>query len=349
LREPTKESQRVPDAVPNAKPERRVLIARNLVGIIADAGADVQALAREAGIEPERLEAELTWEEWDRFLSLVWGTVDDSAFGLRAGTILRPERFGAIGFLLMTSADLGTMLSRIARYNRLVGGGAHPIERRGETSVVRLLKSPTDRPYSCAKVDLELSAISTFARVFTAGVVSPLWAARKGPPPPHAAHYEPILGCPVTFDAEDDSIAFKTRDLAVKLVTANLILTNAVERILEKRLENLSDDSIAAQVRDAIRPMLNGEEPTLAAVARKLALSTRTLQRRLSDEGVRFSQLLDDVRHGAAKDLLTVPGATVLEVSYLLGFAEASSFFRAFKRWTGTTPEAYRAALTRVE
>ena len=324
--------------------EMRLLLPRNLIDALAAEGLDVAGLSRGAGIEPERLELELGLAELDRFLCLAWEAVNDTAIGLRAGITLRPERFGAVGLASMTCPDLGTALGRIARYNRLVGGGAHGIEQSGDVSVLRLLKTPVPRPYSRAKIDMELAGLSKFARYFTGDMVSPAWATLIGPAPPHAVLYPDVLGCPVTFQAEDDAIAFRTADLSTRLVSANPVLTNALEQILAQRLERLGDDSNAARVRDVLKPMLNGEEPTLTAAARKLGMSTRTLQRRLSDEGVRFSQLLDDVRKVAATALLHSTKTSVLEVSYLLGFSEASSFFRAFKRWTGTTPDAFRVA-----
>jgi AraC-like DNA-binding protein len=71
-------------------------------------------------------------------------------------------------------------------------------------------------------------------------------------------------------------------------------------------------------------------------------MSMRTLQRRLSEEGVRFGDLLDDVRHAMAAEYLATDSMNLMEMAFLLGFSDPNSFFRAFRRWTGTTPDAYR-------
>jgi AraC-like DNA-binding protein len=88
--------------------------------------------------------------------------------------------------------------------------------------------------------------------------------------------------------------------------------------------------------------MLSSEVPTLDAVAHELCMSGRTLQRKLSDEGVRFSDLLDEARKELAQQYLENGRIAMTQISDILGFTDANSFFRAFRRWTGSTPRAYR-------
>jgi AraC-like DNA-binding protein len=106
-------------------------------------------------------------------------------------------------------------------------------------------------------------------------------------------------------------------------------------------------DDLAARVRDAIEAELRGGSPELESIARKLAMSGRTLQRRLKDEGILFNELLDAARFQAAKTYLAQRDVAGAEVAYLLGFAEASSFNHAFKRWSGQTPTDYRRLASR--
>jgi len=97
-----------------------------------------------------------------------------------------------------------------------------------------------------------------------------------------------------------------------------------------------------SEVRRAIVEQLEGGEPSLERVAKQLAMSPRTLQRRLHEHSLRYADLLDSTREGAARSYLTDRQVSVAEVVYLLGFAEQSSFNRAFKRWTGKAPTEYR-------
>jgi AraC-like DNA-binding protein len=101
-------------------------------------------------------------------------------------------------------------------------------------------------------------------------------------------------------------------------------------------------EDIAGRVRGAIEAELRGGDPSLESIGRRLAMSPRTLQRRLKDHGVAFNDLLDATRFQAAKAFLAQGDVAGAEVAYLLGFADPSSFNHAFRRWSGETPTDYR-------
>ena len=105
---------------------------------------------------------------------------------------------------------------------------------------------------------------------------------------------------------------------------------------------------IIGRVREAIAVELRGGNPQLESIARRLAMSPRTLQRRLRDRGAFFNDVLDAMRFRAAKSYLAQGDTAGTEVAYLLGFAEQSSFNRAFKRWSGQTPTDYRRGTAAV-
>jgi AraC-like DNA-binding protein len=102
---------------------------------------------------------------------------------------------------------------------------------------------------------------------------------------------------------------------------------------------------VSHQARQVLCRLLPQGEPKREAVAQALHVSQRTLQRRLQDEGTSFQRLLDDTRRELAEQYLAQPNLTLLEAAYLLGFADPSNFFRAFRRWFGLTPGEYRARL----
>lgn len=318
-------------------------LPRNLLDAMRAVGLDTEALARELGLAPERLETQLSFEEMDRFGAAAWAAIGDPAFGLKAGCTKRPERFGVVGFAAMSSPTFGVALSRMARYVRLVWGDPYELERTDAATTVRLLGGP-ERPYSQAKLDYELASIVTFARLFTGEAVRPLWVSVRGPAPVYASQYAELFDCPVRFDAPQHSICFSRRDTERRLISANAAVASQFEHCAELALAQLHDADLASRVRAALRRMLRGDEPTLAAVATELHLSTRTLQRRLGDAQLSFRELLDEVRRELALQYLRGGLGSLMEISYLLGFADPNSFFRAFKRWTGTTPDVYRSA-----
>jgi AraC-like DNA-binding protein len=104
----------------------------------------------------------------------------------------------------------------------------------------------------------------------------------------------------------------------------------------------LPDQGIAGQVRQHVLAALQTGEPSIEAVARELATTSRTLQRRLRDEKTSFQQVLDEVRREAALKHMRSRRVNIDEVAFLLGFEKANSFHRAFKRWTGVTPGEFR-------
>ena len=320
-------------------------LPRNLLDCMRTSGVDPDTIARQVGLDPKQLESGLTFQEADRFLTAGWIALDEPAFGLRAGCTLRAERFGVVGIAAMTSPTLQVAFERKARYNRLIWGDVYEVEVRGAQGIVRIATAAPPRPYTQAKIDLELASLVTFARTFTGVHVVPLRVTLRQSAPGYRDRYAQVFGCTVAFDQVDDSVVFRAQDLALPLISTNADLDGLLIQAAEARLERSGDsdsDALRWRVTQALRRMLRGDDPTLAGVAEQLRMSERTLQRRLAEQSLSFTDLLDGVRREAALEYLKARRVSVEEVAFLLGFATPSSFFRAFKRWTGTTPQGWR-------
>ena len=127
---------------------------------------------------------------------------------------------------------------------------------------------------------------------------------------------------------------------------ANDAMWEVFEPSLRKRLSEIEDDDTHAErVKAALLELLPTGEASREAVARRLAVSTRTLQRRLNEEGTSFQAVLNSTRESLARHYLTNAGLSAGEIAFLLGYEEPSSFYRAFHNWTGQTPERVRAEL----
>lgn len=338
----------MPATVADLEPETRVApLPRNLLDSMREAGVEPGALASQLGIDAERLDLGLDFAEVDRFLSAAWEALRDPAFGLRAGCILKPERFGVVGIVAMSSPTLGVAFERKARYSRLIWGDVYEVLRRGASATVRVASSMPPRPYSQARIDLELASLITFARRFTGVPVQLQRVTLRQAPPVYRERYADVFGCPIAFEQPDDAIVFRAQDLDLPLVSANVDIGPLLVGAAESRLEHIDaggGDGLRSRVSQAVRRLLRGEEPTLAAVASELHLSERTLQRRLAEQKLHFTELLDAVRRESALQYLREKRVSADEVAFLLGFSTPSSFFRAFKRWTGTTPQGWRMA-----
>lgn len=329
-------------------PESRVApLPRNLLDSMHAAGVDPAALARQLDIDAARLDLGLAFGELDRFFSAAWEALRDPAFGLRAGCHLRPERFGVVGIAAMSSPTLGIAFQRKARYSRLIWGDVYEVQRRGSSATVRIASAMPPRPWSQARIDLELASLITFARHFTGMPVQAQRVTLRQAAPAYRERYTEVFGCTIAFEQPDDALQFRAPDLDLPLISANADIDTLLLGAAESRLERIEagdGDGLRSRVSQAVRRLLRGDEPTLAAVAGELHLSERTLQRRLAEHKLNFTELLDAVRRESALQYLREKRVSVDEVAFLLGFSTPSSFFRAFKRWTGTTPQGWRLA-----
>ena|SRR6266446_3050760 len=154
---------------------------------------------------------------------------------------------------------------------------------------------------------------------------------------------ERLLGCPVRSPAPWSGIEFPREAMRMPLRRRDPVLRSVLEGRATLRPHDAAlDNTVAAQVRTAVTSRIGGELPDVSQIARQLAMGTRTLQRRLAAEGVAYKNLVDHARRDAAQRLLADRSLAVSEVGYLLGFSEPSAFHRAFRRWCGVTPIAYR-------
>jgi AraC-like DNA-binding protein len=316
-----------------------------MLDAMADAGLDLADAAREARVDPSALESGMTFMEVGRFISVAWRRLDDPAFGLRAGCVLRPERYGISGLTAMASATFGAALHRKARYNRLVWGDSYRIRQDAHEFTVFTEAPDESMPWSYSRIDMELASLVTFGRRFASPDLAPLKVGFRRPEPSFRALYEDIFRCPVAFAQPQNSLSFSQADAQRPLISADARSAEWLELGARAALERVDDSGVAARVRAQLQRTLQGDEPTLAAVASQLCMSERTLQRRLSAEGQSFRKVLDEMRRDVAQRTLAAGKRNVTELAYLLGFEDSNSFYRSFRRWTGTTPESYRRAV----
>jgi len=154
------------------------------------------------------------------------------------------------------------------------------------------------------------------------------------------------FGCPVIHEAGEVSIEFPSEFLGRPIPGADPVLAAYLRKQADALMERLgSTQAVSQECARRIAERLGSGEPSQRDVARRMGMSERTLQRRLQSEGTSFHELLEESRRTIACSYLSDRKLAAYEVSFLLGYAEPSTFFRAFKRWTGKTPQEYRASL----
>jgi AraC-like DNA-binding protein len=267
----------------------------------------------------------------------------DPAVGLKIGTEDRIERYDPIAIVALCTRSFRDALERIARYKQLTcPEKIEVVEQDGECRVhFNFLLAQEEEPPLL--VDVCFAWVLAVARRGMGQAINPKRVEFRRPAT-HREIYESHFHCPVQFESSQNTLIFNRADIDKPFVTYNADLLAAVAPQLEAELtQRLSQNTIAEQVKVALKRLLAGQRPGIAAVARDLRMSTRTLQRRLTEEGVTFQQLMQEARRELARHYLLHSTLELSETAYLLGYEDANSFFRAFQSWEGTSPGQWRA------
>ncbi len=304
-------------------------------GIIARAtrlGVEPARLAVAAALDP----APRRWMTCAQLLSLHEGAArlsGDDAFGLHLAEELSLESFGAMGRGVATAATFGEAMGHAVRHLRGWTNGAE-ISLRPAGAAVRLeyrMREPTLPSRHDAEATLGMFLV--FARM--AGIRdAPREVAFAHRRPARTTEHDRLFAAPVRFESAVDSLLFDRSWLDCRLPAMNAA---------DLTPESAATPPLTLPARVAIEAatILAAGECGLGVVARRLAMSERTLQRRLSDHGTSFESVVDDLRRQLALQYLNGREHTVGEMASRLGFAHRSPFIRAFRRWTGTTPSGF--------
>ena len=246
----------------------------------------------------------------------------------------------------MASGSLREVFERIVRYHQVVSDALELELTRTEDRYRFRLKVPEGNP------EPAFEAIDAFVAIYVRTCrnrlgrdYAPLAVYLRRPEPVDPKQWHTVFRAPVFFSADEDRLEFGLHDFDSHLDDANPELAEHNEAVLKRTLMQLQPLTWERKVRGVIESQLPEGEPSAERVAQALHLSLRSLQRHLADEGCRFDTLLNECRENLALLHLRDPQCSLSEISYLLGFADASSFSRAFKRWTGMTPGQFRDGL----
>jgi AraC-like DNA-binding protein len=272
-------------------------------------------------------------------------TLGDASYGLRLGAAQEARDSGMLGFLMLNSPTLLDALSSAQRYFHVLGEGEDiEIERMGPHVTLRFRE--TDRALRGSRHNSEYIAaiIVRACRDMTRKRISPVRAEFMHGRPNAKIAYTEYLGCPVKFHAPWDALTYDTDTMHLPVIGADNKLFKVLERACQKILGPApKKQDIVHDVRELVIDRLAKGGVSFDDVARELNMSSKTLERRLSDRGTTFSVLLDDIRSRLAKRYLSDTDLRLGQIAYLTGYSEPAPLVRAFKRWTRTTPMQFRA------
>jgi len=268
---------------------------------------------------------------------------NDADIGLHVAEGIRPGAYGALGYALRTSENFGMSLQRLCRYHRVFHDAAEvQLRVRGESAILsHRLSVPGGVPRAVSEYIVAAWLITSRQ---AAGVDwIPIEARFPHSTPEDTSEHGRLFGCTLKFGNDRSELVFSRDLLDMPFESADPQLQAILETQVLAMFQRLPKGEA---VTDSVRRLLAGElcngEPSLEQIAPRLHMSARTLHRRLEDEGTTFRQVLAEVRREIAARHLSERRLAIGEIAFLLGFSEPSAFHRAFKRWTGHAPLAYR-------
>jgi AraC-like DNA-binding protein len=313
---------------------------------LADLGVDWETILRASGIDPSSLkdpEARISQASFERVWVVASEVTRDPCIGLHAGARVHPRAVNLFGYLILSSATLGEGIARVARFQGVLLGSPMIAVDMSEDPVRLRVGMQEGNAEMCA-VHAEYVALLALssARWVSETDVAPERARFKHSVRGDPAEYERLLGCPVEFSAECSELLLSKETLARESRHANPRVAEVHEELARRMLALREDRSTTGRVRRELAGRLEGGAPSLGDVARRLAMSRRSLQRRLGEEGTRFSAVLEDLRRELTREHLQAGEAAISEIAWLTGFSETSAFTRAVRRWFGSSPAQLR-------
>jgi AraC-like DNA-binding protein len=320
---------------------------RVLVDALDEAGCDWHELCRKSDIDPAVID-EVNGHVSTRSILQLWEAarrkLDHPHLGLHLGERARP-RFANVGFyLMMSSATLREGQERMARYQAVIIGGGWRFDLVDEGGNVFERFGPVPRmpDILCELVEFGVVLTLKYARWVVDLDFHPLEVRFAHEAPPDVSEHERVFGCPVKFGAPATGLLMPAEVMDRPSAYAHPELAREHEEFAKRFLAEIEAPGLVAQLRQLLVGCLESGGLDLPAAARALGMSPRTLQRRLADERTTFAKLLAGLRREIAEHELRTTGASVDEIAYITGYSEASTFERAFKRWTHKTPREFR-------
>ena len=265
--------------------------------------------------------------------------LDDPLFGLRLGQSVNPADLGALGYLLMSCANLGEALMHLQRYHRLIND-VTPLMHKINGDQMELRWGIAHGRMGALYDESGMAAFVGISRHLSGLYLSPLAVAFVNPPPGDTAPYTGYFGCPVYWEQPETAITISIKSLQLPLVRPDQKLLRLMENQADGALAALTacEADLGGAVHQVVTNLARHGVPELPQVAAELKLSPRALYHRLAAQGLTFRALRNDAMRQLAEALLARQDLSLADISHQLGYTKTSAFVRAFKGWTGRPP-----------
>jgi len=312
-----------------------------------DMGISSQDVLRYAGLPLDLLSrkslmvtAEEYFKLWDGIAAVLR---DNPTFPLDLAINRTPETFSPPLFAAFCSQNLNVAAQRITYYKPLVCPLNLSVETTNDQTTIRIGTSPEYDDLSPSIIATELTWWVHMARLATREQIVPLNIHINFDMTEKSA-YEDYFRTHIT-KSEFNGVTFSAQDAERPFLTVNDAMWSFFEPQLNQRMQDLTQSATYTdKVRACLMEIIASGQYSVDDVASRLAVSRRTLQRHLSNEGTTFQEILDGLREKLARHYLSKSEYSSAQVAFLLGYEDPNSFSRAFRSWTGQTPEGVRAS-----
>ena len=268
----------------------------------------------------------------------------DRAFGLAVAPFIHPSNLHALGYSLLASSTLRDCCERFVNYLRLVSEqGRMQLSEDDERFCITTVLLVEGVSYHT--MDAWTAFQMRLFRLLYRPDLNPLAVSLAHPCPPGCEpQYQKSFNAPVTFDAQHCEICLDRESVDKPLMGGNREIAFKNDRIIEEYLADMDKADIVNRVKQIIVQTLPSGNCNKKQVAAELAMSPSALQQKLGQRDTSFLDILSDVREALAMSYIEQPRYSITEIGFLLGFADSSSFTRAFRKWAGKSPRDYRRA-----
>jgi AraC-like DNA-binding protein len=325
-------------------------LARLACERLREQGNDVAAVLAEVGARPEQVNDDairLEVPKQIRILELVSKELEDGLLGFHLARSFDLREIGLIYYVIASSERFSDAMLNGKRYCRVMNEGVRlnvNLDERGAAIAIDYVG--VDRQSDRHQIEFWLVTLVRVCRQVTDTRLAPRNVRIRHRRDETPAEMRSFFGCDIEFGADSDEIVFPAFVASLPIVGSDNHLNDLLLRYAEEALAHRPQEraSTRSAVEGVLPQLLPHAKASASNVARKLAISTRTLSRKLRDEDVAFAEILEETRAALAKRYLAERDLPVSQIAWLLGYGEVSSFTHAFKRWTGMTPRQFRSA-----
>ena len=330
-----------------ARPLIRAACLSGVAEAVLSAGISPDEVYRAAGLARSGITDPQQWLPLHKVADLFEAAatqLKQDSLGLRLGASIDPRDLGLLTYLVLSAATLRTGIQIVRRYIRLLSDGVDlELQVSDDRATVSYLVTATDIVDRRQIADWAVALLVNGMR----RMIGPQWAPKQvhfeHPRPADVAPYEKFFAADILFNRPRNGLVVDAADLDLRPETADPRLHEILEAHADAILwVRPQEDGIIDLLRAFVVRSLGAGYPAIDVAAHEIGVSVRTLQRRLREIGTDYSELVDDTRRDLARRYLDEEGLTLKEIAHLLGYSQPSAFNRAWRRWTGGTPQEYR-------